>query len=287
MPHWEYMTTASAGAPLSEFLRARRARIHPTDAGLPAGPGRRRTPGLRREELASLAGISIDYYIRLEQGRETNPSPAVLQALARALRLDDEAAAHLHALADHAAGRTRLRRTEQSVRPGLRLLLDTLRPCPAYVRNRTSDILAANPEGLALLAGIGEWPPERRNTTRYAFLHPGAKTLYADWPQAASAAAAQLRTAVAADPGDPALAALADELCQASPEFASLWQRHDVRYRWSDRKSFRHPTVGDITFLYESLDAGHNGQRLAIYQTTPGTRDHEAMKLLALAADRA
>jgi len=245
-----------------------------------------RTPGLRREELAALAGISIDYYIRLEQGRETNPGVAVLRALAHALRLDEEAREHLYALADHAAGRATPVRAERVVRPGVRLLLDTLRPCPAYVRNRTNDIIAANPEGTALLAGIDEWLPERRNTTRYTFLHPTARTLYADWPQAAAASAAQLRTAVAADPGDPALAELVTELLHSSPEFASLWQRHDVRYRRSDRKSFHHPAVGDITFLYESLDTGQDGQRLAVYQTAPGTRDHEAMIMLALAADR-
>ena len=284
MPHWG-MASVSAAAPLSEFLRARRARVHPTDVGLPAGLGRRRTPGLRREELAALAGISIDYYIRLEQGRETNPGVAVLQALARAPRLDDEAAGHMFALADHAAGRVTGIRTEGDVRPGTRLLLETLRPCPAYVRNRTNDILAANSEGLLLLAGIDQWPPERRNTTRYTFLHPAARTLYGDWPQAASATAAQLRTAFATDPNDPALAALVTELSGASPEFAALWQRHDVRYRRSDRKSFHHPAVGDVTFVYESLDTDHDGQRLSVYQTAPGTRDHEAMMLLALAAN--
>lgn len=279
------MNSPSTPTALGEFLRARRARIHPTDVGLPAGTGRRRTPGLRREELASLAGISIDYYVRLEQGRETNPSPAVLQALARALRLDDEATAHLHALADHASGRAPRPRTGHTVRLGLRLLLDRLRPCPAYLRNRTNDILAANPEGLALLAGIDQWPAERRNTTRYTFLHPTARALYADWAQAAAATVAQLRTAVAADPTDPALAALVAELSQASPEFTLLWQRHDVRHRRTDRKSFHHPEVGDITFIYESLDTGRDGQRLAIYQTAPGTPDHQAMKLLALSTD--
>lgn len=233
----------------------------------------------------ALAGVSIDYYARLEQGKESHPSGAVLGALARALRLDDEATAHLYALADHAAGRMPRARAVHAVRPGIRLLLETVRPCPAYVRNRTSDILATNPEGLLLLAGIGEWPAGRRNTTRYTFLHPAARALYADWPQAAISAAAQLRTAVAADPGDPALAALVDELTQASSDFAGLWQRHDVRHRRTDRKTFHHPVVGDITFSYESLDLSSDGHRLAIYQTVPGTADHQAMKLLALTAE--
>lgn len=261
--------------------------MHPADLGLPAGTGRRRTPGLRREELAALAGVSIDYYIRLEQGKETNPSGSVLNALAQALRLDDEATAHLYALADHAAGRTPRRRhrqyPQQAVRPGIRQLLETLRPCPAYLRNRTNDILAANPEGLAVLAGIDQWPAERRNTTRYTFLHPTARTLYPDWPKAAIATVAQLRTVVAADPHDPGLLALVGELTETSPEFAELWQRHDIRHRRSERKTFHHPAVGPVTFAYESLDVGPDGQRLAIYQTTPGTPDHRAMLLLALA----
>lgn len=279
------MTSSASETALSEFLRARRDRLHPTDLGLPTGTGRRRTPGLRREELAALAGISIDYYIRLEQGKETNPSGPVLDALARALRLDDEAIRHLCALADHAAGRVRRARAQPTVRPGIRLLLENLRPCPAYVRNRTNDILAINPEGLALLADIDQWHTERRNTTRYTFLHPTAKTLYGHWLHTASATAAQLRTAVAADPHGPGLAALVDELIQASPEFADLWQRHDVRHHHTGRKTFHHPVVGNITFLYESCDIGPAGQRLAIYQTIPGTRDHDAMKLLAHTTD--
>ncbi|MEV5748453.1 helix-turn-helix domain-containing protein [Actinoallomurus sp. NPDC052308] len=271
---------------MGEFLRARRARVEPTDLGLPAGTGRRRNPGLRREELAALAGISVDYYIRLEQGKETNPSAPVLRQLARALRLDDEETGHLFALADRAAGRGPRVRTGQGVRPGIRQLLETLRPCPAYVRNRTNDILVANPEGLALLAGIDDWPPERRNTTRYTFLHPAARSLFDGWPAVAAATAAQLRTAVAADPEDPALPALVEELTEASADFADLWRRHDVRYRHTDHKVFHHPAVGDITFSYESLGIGPDGQRLAVYQTTPGTPDHENMRLLALIAEQ-
>src|SRR5580692_5068409 len=139
---------------LGDFLRARRARLRPGNVGLPPGPGTRRTPGLRREETAALAGLSIDYYIRLEQGKETNPSGPILAGLARALRLDEEEQAHLYALANQAAGRTvpdRVgARARRVVRPGIRQLLQAVRPCPAYVLTRTSDVLAANPEGLAL-----------------------------------------------------------------------------------------------------------------------------------------
>ena len=144
-------------------------------------PVLRRTPGLRREEIAALAGLSIDYYIRLEQGKETNPSGPILDGLARALRLNEEEHAHLYALANHAAGRTARDSPPASrvVRPGVRQLLETVRPCPAYVLTRTSDLLAANPEALALFPGLADWPPERRNTIRYTFFHPAARELFA------------------------------------------------------------------------------------------------------------
>src|SRR5947208_2373928 len=140
---------------LGDFLRARRARLRPGDVGLPPGPGTRRTSGLRREEIAALAGLSIDYYIRLEQGKESNPSGVILDGLARSLRLNEEEHAHLYALANHAAGRIprRLPRASHVVRPQIHQLLETVRPCPAYVLTRTSDLLAANPESLALLVG--------------------------------------------------------------------------------------------------------------------------------------
>ncbi|WP_218004629.1 helix-turn-helix domain-containing protein [Microtetraspora niveoalba] len=280
------MVSSSAQTALGEFLRARRAQLDHTDLGLPLGTGRRRAPGLRREEMAALAGISIDYYIRLEQGKETNPSVSVLRGLARALCLDAEGTEHLFALADRASGRSSRPVAGPSVRPGIRQLLEKLRPCPAYVRSRTNDILASNPEGLALLAGIDQWPAERRNTTRYVFLHPAARTLYPVWAEAAAATVAQLREAVGADPDDPNLTALVEELAEASPEFVALWKRHEVRRRPSDRKTFCHPVAGEITFLYESLEIEPGGQRLAIYQTPPGNPDHEAVHLLSLTPKR-
>ncbi|MHA7985231.1 helix-turn-helix transcriptional regulator [Rathayibacter sp. CAU 1779] len=283
------MTSDPASRPnvLGEFLRARRGRLQPTDLGLPQGTGNRRTPGLRREELAALSGVSVDYYIRLEQGKELHPSGPVLTALARALRLDDDARDHLFGLADQLAGRAPRRRIDNTVRPGIRQLLETVRPCPAYVRNRTNDILAANPEGLALVAGIAEWPPERRNTTRYLFLHPTARALYPDWTHAARMSVAQLRAASRGDSDDTALTALVDELTAASPEFAELWEHHDVRHRRTERKTLNHPVVGTLTLMYESLDVGPDGTRLGVYQAMPGTPDHEAMVLLSLAASTA
>jgi transcriptional regulator with XRE-family HTH domain len=271
---------------LAAFLRARRAQVRPEDVGLPGGVGLRRTPGLRREELAALAGVSVDYYIRLEQGKETNPSSAVLAALASALRLDDDARAHLFALADHVAHRRPVRRSpERTVTPSMRLLLENLRPCPAVVLSRTSDVLATNPEGLALYHGMADWPAARRNTIRYVFCHPQARTLFADWQASAAASVANLRTVLAADPDAPDVAELVEELSAASPEFAALWERHDVRHKRSTEKVFHHPTVGTLTLSWEVLRYDDDGgRRITVHQAAPGTADHDALSLLAIAA---
>lgn len=224
---------------LGDFLRARRAGLRAGDAGLPAGTGIRRTPGLRRE---ALAGLSIDYYIRLEQGKETNPSGQILDGLAHALRLDDEERTHLYALANHAAGRAAPAgaRASRVARPGIRQLLQTVRPYPAYLLTRTSDLLAANPEALALFHGITDWP-EPRNTIRYTFCHPAARELFADWDQSAASTAAHLRALAASDPDDPDVAASIGSLLADSPEFARLWERHEVRHRRGASKPFNHP----------------------------------------------
>jgi len=270
---------------LGAFLRARRARVRPGDVGLPAGTGPRRTSGLRREEIAALAGLSIDYYIRLEQGKESNPSGPILDGLARALRLNDEEHAHLYALANLVAGRTARAdsRVSRVVRPGVRQLLETVRPCPAYVLTRTSDLLAANPEALILFAGLTDWPAGRRNTIRYTFLHPAARELFADWEHAAETTAAHLHSLEASYPDDPDAPALIAELLDASAEFARLWQRHDVRQRRGEAKSFRHPLVGEFALTTEVLYLA-NGQRMTVYQAEPGTRDHDAMLLLSMIA---
>src|SRR5215469_13566474 len=237
---------------LGEFLRARRGRLRPADVGLPAGLGLRRTPGLRREELAAVAGLSMDYYIRLEQGKETNPSGPILDGLARALRLNEEEHTHLYALANHAAGRTAraVSRVSRVVRPGVRQLLETVRPCPAYVLTRTSDLLAADPE------------------------------------HAAETTAANLRALEASYPDDPDVPALIAELLDGSAEFARLWQRHEVRQRRGEAKPFRHPRIGEFAFTYEVLHLA-DGQRMTVYQAEPGTRDHDAMTLLSMIASGA
>jgi transcriptional regulator with XRE-family HTH domain len=269
---------------MAEFLRARRGRIGPAEVGLPAGPGLRRAPGLRREELAALAGVSVDYYTRIEQGRETAPSDAVLDALARALRLGDDEHDHLLGLADRAAGRTPRRRP---VRPGpagpaLLTLLESVRPGPAYVLTESNDVLAANPEGYALMPGLTDWAPARRNTVRYTFLHPAARGLYADWDRVARNCVAHLHTAELSDPGPTA--ALVAELVSASREFAALWARHDVFTKRGGSTAFHHPVIGSVTLPNQVLATPGDGRRVLLYQAAPGTPEHDALVLLALAA---
>jgi transcriptional regulator with XRE-family HTH domain len=279
----------ASGGELGTFLRARRARVRPEDVGLPAGLGIRRTPGLRREELAALAGVSIDYLTRLEQGKETNPGTGVLDALAGALLLDADAHAHLYALANQAAHRTPPARppaaADRAVRPSLAQLLDRLRPSPAYVLNRISDVLAANPEAVALFAGLDRWPRSRWNTIRYVFLHPAARDLFADWQEVATTALANLRAALADPaPGSADSSALIQELSAESQEFARLWERYDVRPRRSRTKSFHHPAVGRLSLHHEILRLSDDGWRLNIYQAEPGSADETALTLLSLGA---
>jgi transcriptional regulator with XRE-family HTH domain len=199
---------------MGRFLRARREGVRPQDAGLPPGTGSRRTPGLRREEIATLAGVSIDYYTRLERGRETRPSPAVVDALAGALRLDTEEHNYLKSLADQAAHRAPVspKPPSRTVRPAVRMLLEALRPNPAYLLSRTYDVLAANPGGAQLHYGLSDWPARQRNTIRYTFLHPAARDLFPDWDQKARSCVAQLRGIAGSDPDAPDLAALIGEL---------------------------------------------------------------------------
>jgi transcriptional regulator with XRE-family HTH domain len=275
-----------AGTELGRFLRARRGGIRPGDVGLPAGTGTRRTPGLRREELATLAGVSIDYYTRLERGKETRPSPAVLDALASALRLNDEERDFLRELAAQAARRAPepRRAPSRTVRPSVKLLLDTVRPNPAYVVGRTNDLLAANPGGLRLLPGLAEWPASQRNTIRYTFLHPAALDLWPDWEQKAKGCVAQLRSIAGSDPDAPDLAALLGELIVKSPDFNRLWERYEVRSIGDGEKTFRHPTVGLMTLTHEVLNINRTeGQRMVVYMAPPGSPDHDMMSLLDIA----
>lgn len=274
---------------LGRFLRARRERVTPTEVGLPVGTGTRRTPGLRREELATLAGVSIDYYTRLERGREQNPSHAVVEALAMALLLSDEERGYLHELATRAARAPRRatvsrERASWTVRETTRQLLEVLRPNPAYVLNRTNDIVAANPGGSQLMPGLWDWPVRRRNSIRYTFLHPTARSLWPDWENKAMRCVAQLRAVAGIDQDAPDLVALLGELLVKSPEFSSLWARYDVATVGPGQKTFLHPEVGRIVLNHEVLQINRtDGQRLVVYMAEPGSADHDGMVLLDMA----
>jgi transcriptional regulator with XRE-family HTH domain len=272
--------TEQATTELSKFLRARREGVRPQDAGLPPGTGSRRTPGLRREEIATLAGVSIDYYTRLERGRETRPSPAVVDALARALLLDGDEHEYLKSLAAQAARRTPVppKPPSRTLRPTARLLLETLRPNPAYVVSRTYDMLAANPGGQRLHPGLLDWAPRQRNTIRYTFLHPEARDLWPDWEQKARGCVAQLRAVAGSDPDAPALVG---ELLVKSPDFGRLWGRYEVRRAGAGDRVIRHPLVGTLRLAHETLGLNRtDGHCLIVYLAEPGTPDHDAMVLL-------
>ncbi|MFD9003072.1 helix-turn-helix transcriptional regulator [Streptomyces sp. NPDC059582] len=279
------------GTELGRFLRARRTQLTPAEVGLPAGTGVRRTPGLRREEVAALAGVSIDYYTRLERGKETRPSLAVVDALSRALTLDQDETEHLHTLAIHAARHAPEppAAPSRTVTPQVRLLLESLRPSPAYVTSRTLDLLAHNSGALALYVGIEDWPAKQRNLARFLFLHPAARDLYADWDNQIAGCVARLRALAGTDPDAPDLANLVGELLLKSPDFAKLWDRYEVTRRPHAQKpkTFRHPLVGEISLTFQGMQLeGTPGHRLGVYVAAPGTPEHDALVLLDMAAPR-
>ncbi|MFG3530399.1 helix-turn-helix transcriptional regulator [Streptomyces sp. NPDC047917] len=277
----------SEGAELGRYLRARRTQTRPGHVGLTVGAGIRRTPGLRREELATLAGVGIDYYVRLERGKETRPSPAVLDALARALHMDDQEHQHLSELAARAARYIPEPRPApgRTVRPHLKLLLDSLRPYPAYVISRSMDMLAWNPGGLALYAGLDDWPVKQRNLARCLFLHPAARELFTDRDRRITACVARLRATAGTAPDAPDLTRLVGELLLKSPEFAGLWERYEVTGRKPAGKTFRHPQVGTLTLTSQPLHVeGTPGQRIGVYTAEPGSPDHDALLLLDMTA---
>jgi transcriptional regulator with XRE-family HTH domain len=272
------------GTELGRFLRARREQVTPEQAGITTGPGWRRTPGLRREELASLAGVSVDYYTRLERGKENRPSPAVIDALAKALRLGQTEHEHLFDLATRAAHMAPPQPAvpnRQSIAPGTEALLEHLRPYPARVLSRTMDVLAHNPGGLATMPGIESWPVERHNIARYTFLHPAARDLYVDRDTVIRGCVARLRALAGVEPDAPDLTELVEELLVKSPDFADLWERYEVRPYTQVAKTMRHPEVGTVTLNVQSMQIeGTPGHRLVIYQAEPGTPDHDAIVLL-------
>ncbi len=273
---------AAGGNPeLREFLRSRRARITPEDAGLPPQPGARRVPGLRREEVARLAGVSVDYYVRLERGRGVNVSEGVLDAIARALRLDDTERGHLFALARPA--RTRHRpMPPQRVRPGLYRVLDTLADTPALVIGHRTDVLAANRMARALYTDFDALPHRERNMARFIFLDEAARELYADWESSARGTVAALHLYAGRHPDDPRLAELIGELSVRDQDFRRWWADHDVLRRSHGTKRFHHPVVGDLALDYEALTpTGDPDQVLGLYTAEPGSPSEHALRLLA------
>jgi transcriptional regulator with XRE-family HTH domain len=276
---------ASSGTEFGRYLRARRGQVTPAQAGLAPGPGLRRTAGLRREELATIAGVSVDYYTRLERGKETRPSPAVVDALARALRLGEDEHDHLRELALRAARHAPQPPVAPSraVRPGIELILESLRPNPAYVVSRVNDLLASNPGGLQMFPGIDDWPPRQRNVSRYLFLHPDARQVVDDWDKQLGSCVAGLRALAGTDPEAPDLVGLVGELLVKSPDFARLWERYEVRGRRYGQKTINHPRVGSVTLGFQCMQLeGTPGQRLYVHFAEPGSPEHDTMVLLDL-----
>ncbi len=271
---------------IQEFLASRRARISPQSVGLPVAGRKRRVPGLRREEVAALAGLSVDYYIRLERGALTNASDSVVHAIARALQLDETEQAHLIDLAraGHAAATpSRPRRTPPAaIAPQLQTVLDALVGVPALVRSPTLDVVAANPLARALYSVIYTDVRTAPNLARFTFLDPQAERFWRDWDRVADDLTAHLRAAAGATPYDRNLTDLIGELSTRSDIFRRLWARHDVRAYGRGTKHFHHPVVGDLDLRYDLLEpAAEPGLTMITYTAEPGTTSHDNLTLLA------
>ncbi len=268
---------------LSQFLAGRRAKVTPEQAGLRSF-GRRQVPGLRREEVASLAGVSVEYYKRLERGNAAGVSEGVLDALADALQLDDAERAHLFDLA-RAAGPVAPRRrppaSAQRVRPVVQRIVDAI-GAPATVSNGRGDYLTANALGRALYAPLFDSRERPPNAVRFTFLDPAAQQFFPDWERAAKDLVAALRSEAGRNPHDRALTELVGELSAGSEPFRTWWAAHEVRYHQTGRKRLHHPTVGDLELDYEVLElSADSGLLLAVLSAAPGSRSAEALDLLA------
>jgi transcriptional regulator with XRE-family HTH domain len=274
---------------LREFLGTRRARITPQQAGLPAYGGQRRVPGLRREEVALLAGVSVEYYTRLERGNASGVSDSVLEALVRVLQLDDAERAHLYDLTRGATTVARVRRrpARAGVRPGVPQLLGAMTDVPAFVQNGRLDVPAANPLARALYADLfddagpgsaGRTP----NHARYAFLDARATEFYPDWNRVAADIVSQLRAEVGRSPDDRELTELIGELTTRSRQFSALWATHNVRWHTTGTKRFHHRVVGDLSLTYEALAlAADPGQTLITFTADPSSPSQQALSFLA------
>lgn len=265
-------------AELAAFLRARRARVSPRDAGLPA-MGQRRTPGLRRQEVAQLAGMSVDYYIRLEQGRGPQPSRQVLSALARALLLTADQRDYLFRMAGQAPPRPP--GPSREITPGIRHLLNGMPATPAYVVDAAYNVLAWNRLATCFIGNLAG--QEDRNLIRWTFRHPPADTVWSDehWVRFTRSTVADLRSNYARYPGDPAIETLVTEMLALSPRFAEMWAAHEVEVRGPMLKRVTHPQVGPLEFECQVLHIAETGQRLIAYCAAPGSATEEAFIQLA------
>lgn len=262
-------------AELGDYLKSRRAAVSPATVGL-ISTGIRRVPGLRREEVAHLAGVSVDYYTRLEQGRERSPSVQVLDSLAAALHLDDDGRGHLFRLAGMAP-RPQRTHTSDRVDPALLRLMDAWPDNPALVYNRAYDILAANPLATALFGDLGAVG----NLMLLVFTDPRARDFYADWQDVAENSVAGFRMGLSTAPDDPRVRAVLTELLAASEEFRTLWERRDARRKSLASKAFRHPEVGLLTLSMQTFDVrSAPGQELVVYDAEPGSASADALALL-------
>ncbi|WP_084718288.1 helix-turn-helix domain-containing protein [Streptacidiphilus carbonis] len=273
---------------LGDFLQARRSQLLPEDAGVPTYGERRRVPGLRREELALLAGVGTSYYTRLEQGQSLNASPEVLDAIARALRLDESECLHLHDLARPGKHRGRSRRpAPERVAEATGQLLDALADVPAVVLGQRSDVLAWNRLGHALFAGhldpgAADRPAERPNMARLVFLDTHTRDLYADWPSKARAVVGNLRLVAGRHPDDAALHALLGELSAKSGEFATMWADHHIKACDVATYTMRHPLIGELAVTQQTLGRGPD-QNIVVATAQVGSASHAALTLLAQA----
>jgi transcriptional regulator with XRE-family HTH domain len=268
---------------IREFLTSRRARITPQAAGLPVFGGTRRVAGLRREEAAMLAGVSVDYYTKMERGNLRGVSEGVLDALARGLQLDEAERAHLFDLA-RAAGpmsRPRRRPAKPGVRPSVQRILDAMTGAPAIVQDGRGNVLAANRLGLALYSEMDLAPPRPANHGRFVFLDPRAHSFFLDWERVANDTVAMLRAEAGRDPHDRDLSDLVGELSTRSEDFRVRWAAHNVRAHRTGAKRFHHPVVGDLTLTYEMLElTADPGLQLLAFSAEPGTTSQDALALL-------
>jgi transcriptional regulator with XRE-family HTH domain len=268
----------------AEFLRTRRDRLTPDMAGIIGGT-RRRVPGLRREEVAMLAGVSVEYYARMERGDLRGVSPEVVESLARALHLDEAETAHLHDLVASAgpqAGRRRGRPAASTVRPSLQRFLDAVTGAPVWVRDRRMNYVAANALGRALYSPVLDDPSNGANTARFTFLNPAARLFFPNWENDSAAMVATLRTYAGQNPRDKALTDLIGELVTRSDTFRHRWAAHDVRFHRNGRKRIHHPAVGDLELCYEAMDLPDHPEwfMFAYVPAEPGGPTDDRLRLL-------